>query len=366
MLSNFLRRSASTLGRRVTSSTSPLLKQVAMTQPVCSFHYEPEPFPYSKTLLSDYSVGLTFPLQWADMDVFGHINNVVYFRYIENSRFAYFQAMEEALHQLIGRSILCCVPMFSPLNHQFSANPSFFFLLVRFLFFVFVSLFLVIRLQRVTRNLSSLTSSGQLSSSSKVERFVSPLTLSLSFTYSLSIIFSTVCIVFFSHLAHIDLPAFHHSQGIGPIIKNTSMNFKRPLVFPDTVTVGGMVCLSLSLASLSLANFPCIRLSDSIPYAPPSPLPSLSPCSHTLLHHIPFFFTARVCLDSLKSNSDRFLMEHRLVSHGQDTIAAEGDGVLVMVDYAKRVKAPIPPVVRRAIELIEDSRYKKMQVDNAK
>ena len=30
-------------------------------------------------------------VDWGDMDSFGHVNNVVYFRYFENARVEYFQ-----------------------------------------------------------------------------------------------------------------------------------------------------------------------------------------------------------------------------------------------------------------------------------
>ena len=41
----------------------------------------------------NYPVSVTIPVAWGEMDSFGHVNNVVYFRYIETSRIAY---MEEA------------------------------------------------------------------------------------------------------------------------------------------------------------------------------------------------------------------------------------------------------------------------------
>lgn len=33
---------------------------------------------------------IQLPVQWGDMDVVGHINNVIYFRYVESGRIAYF------------------------------------------------------------------------------------------------------------------------------------------------------------------------------------------------------------------------------------------------------------------------------------
>lgn len=34
-----------------------------------------------------------FPVHWGEMDAFGHVNNVTYFRYLETSRIAYFDAI---------------------------------------------------------------------------------------------------------------------------------------------------------------------------------------------------------------------------------------------------------------------------------
>ncbi len=40
-------------------------------------------------LLRDYPVVIEFPVAWGEMDAFGHVNNVQYFRYFENARIAY-------------------------------------------------------------------------------------------------------------------------------------------------------------------------------------------------------------------------------------------------------------------------------------
>lgn len=39
----------------------------------------------------DCSVIITTPVAWGEMDAFQHVNNVVYFRYFESSRIAYFE-----------------------------------------------------------------------------------------------------------------------------------------------------------------------------------------------------------------------------------------------------------------------------------
>lgn len=40
--------------------------------------------------LADFRVVIDQPVDWADMDSFRHVNNVVYFRYFENARMEYF------------------------------------------------------------------------------------------------------------------------------------------------------------------------------------------------------------------------------------------------------------------------------------
>ena len=39
--------------------------------------------------LTDYPVVISWPVQWGDQDLFGHVNNTVYFRWYESSRIAY-------------------------------------------------------------------------------------------------------------------------------------------------------------------------------------------------------------------------------------------------------------------------------------
>lgn len=45
-------------------------------------------------LLHDFPVRIQIPIAWGEMDAFQHINNVVYFRYFESARIAYFDAIE--------------------------------------------------------------------------------------------------------------------------------------------------------------------------------------------------------------------------------------------------------------------------------
>jgi len=53
-------------------------------------------------LLKDYPVVIEIPVAWGEMDAFQHVNNVVYFRYLESARIAYFQ--ELGLMQVMERS----------------------------------------------------------------------------------------------------------------------------------------------------------------------------------------------------------------------------------------------------------------------
>jgi acyl-CoA thioester hydrolase len=45
-------------------------------------------------LLKDYPVVIEFPVAWGEMDAMGHVNNIVYFRYFESARIAYFEKMD--------------------------------------------------------------------------------------------------------------------------------------------------------------------------------------------------------------------------------------------------------------------------------
>jgi acyl-CoA thioester hydrolase len=45
-------------------------------------------------LLRDYPVTIEIPMAWGEMDAFQHLNNVVYFRYFESARIAYFDAIK--------------------------------------------------------------------------------------------------------------------------------------------------------------------------------------------------------------------------------------------------------------------------------
>lgn len=43
-----------------------------------------------KEILKEFPVVVEFPIAWGEMDAQNHVNNVVYFRYFENARIAYY------------------------------------------------------------------------------------------------------------------------------------------------------------------------------------------------------------------------------------------------------------------------------------
>lgn len=45
-------------------------------------------------LLQDFPVRIEIPVAWGEMDAFGHVNNIIYFRYFESVRIAYFTRLE--------------------------------------------------------------------------------------------------------------------------------------------------------------------------------------------------------------------------------------------------------------------------------
>jgi len=85
--------------------------------------------------------------------------------------------------------------------------------------------------------------------------------------------------------------------GHGPILAATQARFRKPLTYPDTVTVGTRV-------------------------------PNI--------------------------DEDRFQMEFRIVSHKLKDIAAVGEGLIVNYDYRKLEKAPLPEVIRNRILELEN------------
>jgi acyl-CoA thioester hydrolase len=44
-------------------------------------------------LLDGFTVTIDVPVAWGEMDAFGHVNNIFYFRYFESARIAYLHAI---------------------------------------------------------------------------------------------------------------------------------------------------------------------------------------------------------------------------------------------------------------------------------
>ncbi len=60
--------------------------------------------PDAPELLNDYPIVLTLPILWGDQDAFGHVNNVVYFRWCESARVAYLN--DTGLQDLMSKANL--------------------------------------------------------------------------------------------------------------------------------------------------------------------------------------------------------------------------------------------------------------------
>lgn len=43
--------------------------------------------------LADFPIVIEMPVAWGEMDAFGHVNNIIYFRYFESARIAYLDAI---------------------------------------------------------------------------------------------------------------------------------------------------------------------------------------------------------------------------------------------------------------------------------
>jgi acyl-CoA thioester hydrolase len=91
---------------------------------------------------------------------------------------------------------------------------------------------------------------------------------------------------------------FMNETGIGPILASIQCKFKMPLAYPDTVSVGTRVS---------------------------------------------------------RIEQDRFVMEYRVASHKSQTIAAEGEGVVVSYNYRESKKTALPEELKQRILALEES-----------
>lgn len=106
--------------------------------------------------------------------------------------------------------------------------------------------------------------------------------------------FETARIAYFDE---IDFTGGPERGEVGPILHSTHCRFRRPLTYPDTVTVGARVT---------------------------------------------------------ETAEDRLTMEYRVVSRKLEAVAAEGGGVVVSYHYGDARKAPLPERIRRRIRELED------------
>ncbi len=49
--------------------------------------------PSVDSLLAQFRVVISIPVQWGDQDAFGHVNNTIYLRWFESARITYFERM---------------------------------------------------------------------------------------------------------------------------------------------------------------------------------------------------------------------------------------------------------------------------------
>lgn len=51
--------------------------------------------------LKDFPIIIKFPVAWGDMDSFGHVNNIQFFKYFESARIKYFEetGFSECMHK---------------------------------------------------------------------------------------------------------------------------------------------------------------------------------------------------------------------------------------------------------------------------
>src|SRR5262245_53264806 len=89
---------------------------------------------------------------------------------------------------------------------------------------------------------------------------------------------------------------YEDQTGIGPILASTQARFRRPLTYPDTISIGARV---------------------------------------------------------VDVGTDRFQLAHLIVSHGQQEITTEGSGTIVTFHYARQEKVTVPDELRRRIEHLE-------------
>ncbi|HEX6733088.1 MAG TPA: thioesterase family protein [Pyrinomonadaceae bacterium] len=101
-----------------------------------------------------------------------------------------------------------------------------------------------------------------------------------------------------AYFEKLNLLDYMETTGVGPILASTSCRFRIPLTYPDTVYIGTRV--------------PAIE-------------------------------------------DDRFTMEYLVVSQKHQKVAAEGNGLIVCLNYSENKKVPIPIELKKRIQELEAS-----------
>jgi acyl-CoA thioester hydrolase len=101
------------------------------------------------------------------------------------------------------------------------------------------------------------------------------------------------------YFRRLDWFEYEKETGVGPILKATEARYRKPLTYPDTISVGARISAL---------------------------------------------------------GADRITMDYLLVSHGQRVVAAEGKGTVVTFHYPEGRKVPMPDELRRRIEQLEGGR----------
>lgn len=110
----------------------------------------------------------------------------------------------------------------------------------------------------------------------------------------------------FAYGAECGLSELYESQRIGPILAAVSCNYRRQLIFPDTVHVGARIT---------------------------------------------------------KIGRTSMVMEHRIVSETLQAIAAEGDSTIVMFDYRGQMPVPVSAALRNVLAALEGPESLLMQLN---
>ncbi len=100
----------------------------------------------------------------------------------------------------------------------------------------------------------------------------------------------------FAYGTETGMSQLYETQKIGPILASVSCNYRRQLIFPDTVHVGARIT---------------------------------------------------------KIGRTSMVMEHRVVSESLQAVAAEGDSTIVMFDYRGQKPVPVSPALRQVLATLE-------------